>query len=202
MVVVEGGEKMSKSLGNVVSLPELLADYDPRAYRLLVLQSHYRSPLTVTDTTLRAAGQGVERLDALARRFPTGPGARGGGVLDEAALERFRAHMDDDLGTVQATAEMFDAVKAANTLADEGRLEEAGGLAAAVFEMCRAVGLDLDDGTVAEPDSPAHGLAAERDAARKRGDYAAADALRRQLRDEGWIVEDTPGGTVIRRGNG
>ncbi|MGH9125928.1 MAG: cysteine--tRNA ligase [Acidimicrobiales bacterium] len=206
MVVVEGGEKMSKSLGNVVTLPDLLAKFDPRAYRLLVLQSHYRSPLTVTDVTLRAAQQGVERLDALARRLSLGAGS--GAVADEASLARFRARMDDDLGTVQATAEMFEAVKAANTLADEGRLDEAAARAAAVFEMCRAVGLEVGATGVAGDDgagedvaaSVAAEMAARRDEARKAGDYAAADELRRQLQEQGWIVEDTPRGTVVRRG--
>ncbi len=212
MVVAEGGEKMSKSLGNVISLPDLLSRYDPRAYRLLVLQSHYRSPVTVTPKTLRSAQQGLERLDSLARRFPT---ARSAVVPDAVALDRFRAHMDDDLGTVQATAELFEVVRRANTLADQGQADQAAPLAAAVFEMCRAVGLDIGgttvqlagtlsvepalSGTVTTIDEGAAAMAAARDEARGRGDYAAADAIRIELQDDGWIVEDTPGGTVIRR---
>src|SRR6516164_9676405 len=69
MVVTEGGEKMSKSLGNTLSLLELLDAYDPRAFRLQVLQSHYRSPMTVTEATMAAAAAGVEGLDAFAREF-------------------------------------------------------------------------------------------------------------------------------------
>lgn len=199
MVVVEGGEKMSKSLGNVVSLPDLLERHDPRAYRLLVLQSHYRSPLTVTEATLAAAEQGMERLDALARRFPQAALAASAVAPDAVVLDRFRARMDDDLGTVQATAEMFDAVKAANTLADRGRMEAAATLAGAVYEMAGAVGLSLEAGGAAALDEEATALAQARDDARRRGDYAAADAIRAQLQAGGWIVEDTPGGTVIRR---
>ncbi|HEX3426234.1 MAG TPA: cysteine--tRNA ligase [Acidimicrobiales bacterium] len=199
MVVVEGGEKMSKSLGNVVSLPDLLERHDPRAYRLLVLQSHYRSPLTVTEATLAAAEQGMERLDALARRFPLAALAASGVAPDAAVLDRFRARMDDDLGTVQATAEMFDAVKAANTLADQGRMESASALAGAVYEMARAVGLSLGADGAPDLDEEATALAQARDDARRRGDYAAADAIRGELQAGGWIVEDTPGGTVIRR---
>jgi cysteinyl-tRNA synthetase len=217
MVVADGGEKMSKSLGNTISLPELLSRYDPRAYRLLVLQSHYRSPMTVSATTLAAAEQGMERLDALARRFPSAPSRA---AADAAAVDRFRQRMDDDLGTVQAFAGVFDAAKAANTLADQGRIEAALGQAAAVFEMCRAVGLELgrqetvhitgggsitsrghgimDAGGAAVGDD-ASALATARDEARRRGDFAAADALRARLQGEGWIVEDTPAGTVIRR---
>ncbi len=196
MVVAEGGEKMSKSLGNVVSLPDLLARYDPRAYRLLVLQSHYRSPMTVTQTTLSAAEQGMQRLDALARRFPD---AENGVVPDAPALNRFRERMDNDLGTVQATADLFDLVKRANSLADQGDMEAAAPLAGAVYEMGRAVGLDLGEGKSDELDDFARALAKARDEARSRGDYAEADAIRGQLQAGGWTVEDTPGGTVIRR---
>jgi cysteinyl-tRNA synthetase len=195
MVVAEGGEKMSKSLGNVISLPDLLERYNPRAYRLLVLQAHYRSPLTVTPKTLSSAEQGMERLDALARRFPD---ARTAVVPDAAALDRFQARMDEDLGTVQAIAELFDLVKRANTLADQGNVGAAQPLAAAVYEMCRAVGLEIGGSSVA-PGEDASAQAAARDVARRRGDYAEADAIRGQLQADGWIVEDTPEGTVIRR---
>jgi cysteinyl-tRNA synthetase len=106
--------------------------------------------------------------------------------------------MDEDLGTVQAFAGVFDAAKAANTLADQGDDAGAEAQAAAVFEMCRAVGLDIG-GDGAEVTGDASGLATARDEARRRGDFAAADALRARLQGEGWIVEDTPSGTVIRR---
>src|SRR6516164_4814339 len=62
----EDGEKMSKSLGNVISLSDLVSRYDPRAYRLLVLQSHYRKPMTASEATLTAAQNAIERLDAFA----------------------------------------------------------------------------------------------------------------------------------------
>jgi cysteinyl-tRNA synthetase len=198
MVVAEGGEKMSKSLGNVISLPDLLERYDPRAYRLLVLQAHYRSPLTVTATTLSSAQQGMARLDAFARRFPDAGNGGRGVVPDGAALDQFRERMDNDLGTVQATALMFDLVTRANTLADGGDVSAAAVVAAAVFEMGRAVGLEIG-GESATVGDDATARAAARDEARGRGDYAAADAIRAQLQADGWIVEDTPGGTVIRR---
>lgn len=195
MVVADGGEKMSKSLGNTISLPDLLSRYDPRAYRLLVLQSHYRSPLTVSATTLSAAEQGMERLDALARRFPE---ARRDVVADPAGIARFKECMDEDLGTVQAFAVVFDLVKAANSRADQGDSDGGATLAAAVFESCRAVGLELG-GERVEIGEDALALAAARDAARRRGDFAVADEIRGQLQGDGWVVEDTPAGTVIRR---
>jgi cysteinyl-tRNA synthetase len=189
----EDGEKMSKSLGNVISLSDLVSRYDPRALRLLVLQSHYRKPMTVSRATLTAAQNAIERLDAFARRFHDNVEP-----ADPAALAAFRERMDDDLDTVSATAQLFELVTRANALADEGQSAEAGALAAAVFEMSQAVGLSLG-GAAADVDAEAGALAAERDEARQAKDYARADAIRQQLVARGWIVEDTPRGTIIRR---
>jgi cysteinyl-tRNA synthetase len=195
-VVAEGGVKMSKSLGNVVPLPDLLARYDPRAYRLLVLQSHYRSPMTVSDTTMTAAERSLERLDGLARRFGA---ALEGIVADPAALERFSTRMDDDLDTPRATGDMFDLITQANAAADGGQVDHALALAAAVMEISGAVGLSATQPTL-DVDDEAAGLAAERDQARQQKDYARADQIRAQLEEKGWIVEDGPSGTVVRPG--
>jgi cysteinyl-tRNA synthetase len=194
MVVVEGGEKMSKSLNNFVTLGELLEHNDPRAYRLLVLQSHYRSPMTVTPPVLAAAAGGVERLDAFARRF-SGPAAAA--EPDQGALTRFRDRMDDDLDTPGALAVVFDTVSAAHSAADAGR-PEAAPLAAAVFSMAAAVGLSLGR-PEAEVDPEAQALAAERDQARQARDWSRADQLRARLVELGWVVEDGPEGTILRR---
>lgn len=191
MVTTEGGEKMSKSLGNTLSLPELLDAHDPRAFRLQVLQSHYRSPLEISESSLQANAAGVERLDAFAREFA---GARGGRA-DEEALERFRARMDDDLDTPGAVAVGFDLVREARA----ARGEEAAAKAAAVFEIFeQALGLPLRDKVGAAPPE-ALAKAIERDRARAERDWARADELRAELQADGWIVEDGPDGTTIRR---
>ena len=96
--VTVGGEKMSKSLGNFTSLRDLLDRSDPRAYRLLVLRSHYRSPIEVTPETIADAESGLARLDELARRFdlpaqlPAGrwSTARAVDDVDREAVDRFR----------------------------------------------------------------------------------------------------------------
>jgi cysteinyl-tRNA synthetase len=184
---------MSKSLGNVISLSDLVSRYDPRAYRLLVLQSHYRKPMSLNDATLTAAQHAIERLDAFGRRFESNAAP-----ADPAAIAAFRERMDDDLDTPSATAQLFELITRANARADAGQSAEAGALAAAVFEMSGAVGLSLG-GTATEVDEHAAALAAERDAARRKKDFARADALRDELVAQGWIVEDTPRGTIIRR---
>jgi cysteinyl-tRNA synthetase len=191
MVVVDGGVKMSKSLGNTMSLPEVLDRYDPRAYRLLVLQSHYRSPMTVSEDTLAAASRTIQRLDGFAREFA---GARGA-PADPEVVERFTARMDDDLDTPNAVAGVFVAIGEARAASGE----RARGLAAAVLELWEeALGLRLDGG-LGEIPPEARAKAAERDAARAGRDWTRADELRNELQADGYVVEDTAGGTTLRR---
>ena len=189
-----GGEKMSKSLGNITNLTDLLAAVDPRAYRLVVLQSHYRAPVEVTGATLDAASSTLAGLDAFARRVADLPAAG----AEAGALERFRAAMDDDLDTPRAMAEMLSLVRAANTALDAGDGNVAAAQAAAVAEMTNAVGLVLKGAGDEIPTEVAE-LVAGRDAARAGRDFAGADAIRDRLVALGWAVEDTPNGTRVHR---
>jgi cysteinyl-tRNA synthetase len=190
-----GGEKMSKSLGNFTTLTDLLATTDPRAYRLLVLQSQYRKPLEVTADTVDAATRALGTLDDFARRTADLPSA----APDAAALERFRARMDDDLDTPGVIADVAELRRRANALLDAGDTQGAVPLAAAVREITRALGLELRGG---EDDALPPDVAeqvAKRDAARAGKDWATADAIRADLEAQGWVVEDTPAGTRVHR---
>jgi cysteinyl-tRNA synthetase len=192
MVVDEAGEKMSKSVGNTLSLLEILDRYDPRAFRLHVLQSHYRSPMGVGPSTMAAASAALERLDAFAREFANARGA----PPDPGVLERFRERMDDDLDTPGAVAAAFEALRQARAGGSAAGRSDA--LAAAVFQVFgEALGLPLHHVVAAVPARVAE-LARERDAARAAKDWARADAIRAELQSEGWTVEDGPQGTVIR----
>ena len=121
--VMVGDEKMSKSLGNFTSLTDLLATADARAYRLLVLRSHYRSPIEVSVDTIADAERALARLDALARRFdlPVLAGPRfeeKGAEWASAAEELYRrvaAFLDEDLNTPPALGLLFEAVSATST---------------------------------------------------------------------------------------
>ena len=190
-VVDAEGEKMSKSLGNVTNLLDLLDKYDPRAYRMLLLQTHYRSPVKVGQDNIDASVKALAGLDSFAARS-----ASLSGTADAAVLERFAQIMDDDLDTPNAMAHVFDTVRRANTAIDAGNATAAS-LAAAVHEMCGAVGLVL--GSVAAVDDDAQAKAAALDVARTAKDFAKADALRVELQRAGWIVETTKAGTTLRR---
>jgi cysteinyl-tRNA synthetase len=191
-VVDAEGEKMSKSLGNVSNLLDLIEHYDPRAYRMVLLQSHYRSPVKITQDGIDAAVKALAGLDAFAARAAGVPPAD----PDPGVLDAFRAAMDDDLDTPKATALLFDTVRHANAALDAGD-ESAAALVAAVREIAGAVGLVL--GTVGEVDADARARAHALDEARAAKDFATADAIRAELQAEGWTVETTRDGTSLRR---
>jgi cysteinyl-tRNA synthetase len=198
-----GGEKMSKSLGNFTSLTDLLAKSDGRAYRMLVLRSHYRVPIEVTTETIADAERGLARLDGLARRLslsaPTEPVVFSGRTdLDDQSLQRFRELMDDDLQTPQALGLIFELIGEANTALDGGDTARAQKLGATVVALAGAMGLRVAEGG-AEIDEATLALAAQRDEARAAKDFARSDALRDELQAAGWVVEDTPEGTALRR---
>jgi cysteinyl-tRNA synthetase len=191
-VVDADGEKMSKSLGNVANLIDLLDIYDPRAYRMLLLQSHYRGPVSVNQDNINASVNALAGLDSFASRTAAVPA----GAADADVVARFRVLMDDDLDTPGATALLFDTVRRANAALDAGT-DDASGLVAAVFQICEAVGLELNTGGDVPPEAAAR--AAALDAARAAKDFAAADALRAELQADGWTVETTKAGTTLRR---
>ena len=189
------GAKMSKSLGNTMNLLDLADAYDPRSYRLLVLQAHYRSPMEVTATTAANAEAALGRLDAFARRTS--------GLTEASApedvLDAFRAAMEDDLDTARATDLLFRQVRDGNSALDAGDPERAAGAAAAVRMMAGVLGLELTEGG-GEDDVPAEvrELVERRQAARTARDFAAADALRDELAAAGWLVEDGAGAATVR----
>jgi cysteinyl-tRNA synthetase len=186
-----GGEKMSKSLKNFTSLTDLLAKVDKRAYRLLVLQAHYRSPIEVTPETLDAAVASLARLDTFARRTADLDGA--------AVLDGFIAAMEDDLDTPKAVAQLFTTVSRGNAALDAGDAAEATTASATVRTICSVLGLELDDGSDDEVDDATAALVLRRDAARAARDWPAADTARDDLVARGWVVEDTTDGTRIHR---
>jgi cysteinyl-tRNA synthetase len=190
-----GGEKMAKSLGNFTNLLDLVESTDARAYRLLVLRSHYRSPVEVTRASTDDAAAALRRLDAFARRVASTGLASA--PADPAAIAEFVRVMDDDLDTPAAVAQLFGLVTEVNTALDADDTARAATLAAVVSEICTAVGLVLDPGGSEVP-AEVLARAAERDQARADRDFATADAIRDALVADGWVVEDTAAGTQVR----
>lgn len=208
------GEKMSKSLGNVLLVRELRRQHDPMALRFFLLSVHYRNPINFSEELLAQAEVGLARLRTAVEnlRFALG-GAREGAVEPEVAeavstlRARFVAEMDDDFNTANAITVLFDAAREANQYVRRdamvrGSVQAFLDLFAELAE--EVLGLTLapqaeasgeDDSFVAEVER----LIAERQEARKRKDWATADAIRDRLNQMGVIVEDTPHGVRWRR---
>jgi cysteinyl-tRNA synthetase len=188
------GEKMSKSLGNFETLADVLDEYDPRAFRMLVLKTHYRRQMEVGPKELSDAQKDVDGLDALLRR------ARRANLPDVAPEEpdAFRAAMDDDFDTPAAVAVLQTLRRDANTALDDNRVDDAARLVATVRSLAGALGLELSD-TDGEVDRDVAALVERREQARADKDWAGADRIRDELLERGIQLEDTPNGTIWRK---
>jgi cysteinyl-tRNA synthetase len=191
-IVDEAGEKMSKSIGNVDNLLDLIDQRDPRAYRLVLLQAHYRQPVAVGPDRFTAAEAALARIDGVARRTN---GFATIAVPEHDTITAFRERMDDDLDTPGAMAIVFGAVTVINAALDAS--EDAGPMVGALREMLGAVGLDARVGEAVPGEVLVR--AQELDAARSAKDFATADAIRAELQAAGWVVETTKSGTTVRR---
>jgi cysteinyl-tRNA synthetase len=189
-----GQDKMSKSLGNLVSVEEALEHYSPDALRLYFLSSHYRSPLNYSDEGAAAMERSMERF-----RHALRPSDNTSDPLNAGPFqERFLAAMDDDLNTPQAIAVLFDLAREINRAREAGRsiseaqkaLRQWGGVLGLTFQER---GTNRNDQLAARPFIEL--LLTTRAELRKAKQYALADQIRDGLAEQGITVEDTPQGT-------
>jgi len=209
------GEKMSKSLGNFYTLRDLFGKgYKPSALRFALASVPYRKQLNFTFDGLQQAASSVERLRNFADRlkqgkFPAGK-QKGMAARIAKAAEEFDAGLSEDLNTARALAAMFDLVREANIAMDKGEFRHGDVPAAqeflAAFDKVFAVMEDNDGeklralgygGPESGPgDTEIDKLVAERNAAKKKRDFATADRIRKELADRGIIIEDAKDGSV------
>ncbi|MDP9207494.1 MAG: cysteine--tRNA ligase [Actinomycetota bacterium] len=204
------GEKMAKSVGNVVSPRELLAGHRGVVLRYALLGAHYRSPLEFSEEVLADAGASYDRLATFAtntaRALGDQDGSEAGGAAGPAGpsgwRDRFEAALDDDLNVPAALAVLFDLVAESNPLIaklEHGDTAVAGDLRdrfATFLALAARLGFTpLDDLPDPAAFRPVLTLLLDlREQARAARDFAVADAIRDRLAHAGIRVEDRPGG--------
>jgi cysteinyl-tRNA synthetase len=191
-----GAEKMSKSLGNLITIREALQKYSADGIRLFILGSYYRNPLTYSEIAIEAAEKGAERL----RQTLSGQGKTGGMKLEAGEhRRRFIEFMDDDFSSPQAIAVLFDLAREINRGSDEGKdtLEARGTLR----ELAGVLGMSLKETEKSAGDASQfiELLIATRKRLREAKQFQLADEIRNKLLEMGITLEDTPQGTVWKQ---
>ncbi|CAM3232697.1 cysteine--tRNA ligase [Sporolactobacillus spathodeae] len=198
-------EKMSKSIGNVILVHDLVKKYDPQVIRFFILSVHYRHPINFSDELLTDAVQAFNRIKTaaynLTHRLKDETVQKPDHAIEKIYRDRFAEAMDDDFNTANAEAVLFDIVRDAN-IALQDPDAPAGQLLAyrrVLYELSDVLGLKLNDSKAGILDKEVEALIERRQEARKAKDFKLADALRDQLSEAGIILEDTPQGVRWKR---
>lgn len=197
------GQKISKSLGNSITLRTLLdAGHDPIAIRWALRATQYRQPTNFSEDTLIAAKQSVQRVRDFRARLKTVRGETGSDLSDAIATceTTFSESLDDDLNISGALASVFDLIRTTNKHLDDDDVSEAGAQAALKLldGLDGVVGI-LGDAPEAETPQEILDLVQERQDARRAKDFARADAIRDELAEKGWVLEDSPDGPRVKK---
>ncbi|HVB95154.1 MAG TPA: cysteine--tRNA ligase [Nitrososphaerales archaeon] len=210
------GEKMSKSLGNFITLRDLVKQgWNPRAIRLFLIGAHYRDELNLTDSSMGQADATMKKVDQFYERLLLGQksAARGKASLAirpvKSLVRGFEQAMDDDLNTPKALAALFGFQRVVNALIDSKRLSRGdyklviGSLAKidevlGIMQFGQGSALVVEGPQRASDGSDIQALVDEREEARRAKDYPRADVIRGQLKERGVDVQDTPDGPVWR----
>lgn len=200
--------KMSKSLGNVLTVRRLTERYSPYDLRFFMLSAHYRNPLNFSETLLAQSSQGRQRLqeliENLGHALNVADATKGKSTCYQplvVARERFAAAMDDDFNTAGAIAALFELAREVNLYLKQGypyRRETVEDILQFFREADQILDI-IDFGSGQEMEEKIREAIAAREQARKDRDWATADQIREELSAKGIVLEDTPHGVRWKR---
>ena len=193
-------EKMSKSLGNSVTIPAFLKQYPAEVLRHFMLGSHYRSPVNYCETAISNSHAALQRLYTAIRDLPEAKAPQ-----EHPLKTAFYEAMQDDFHTPHAFSVLFDMARDINCLREKDQWQEAAALAALMRECGAVLGIVQQDanaflqqGTLSHDVAQIEGLIQARNDARANKDWAKADELRHELDAMGLVLDDTASGTKWR----
>ena len=190
------GEKMSKSLGNILSVGDMVKSFDPQIFRLFIFQTHYRSPVEYGEKSMLDSKKALQRLMELGQRLDVAENGKTGG--DDCLISyardmrrKFMRAMDDDFNTPKALAAIFEFVKKANPLLDEGRQNSKA--KEIYFDLVSVLGFEI---VCERHEKDILDLVELRNGHRMRGEWSQADRIRDMLKERGIILNDLADGTT------
>ena len=193
-------EKMSKSLGNFFTIREVLSQYDAESVRFFIIRAHYRSALNYSDAHLDDARQALKRLyTALANVATDGELAVAPVDWQESHAQRFKAAMDQDFGTPEAIAVLFELAAEINRTRSVQLAQQLRGLGSVLGLLQQKPQQFLQAGVATVGEAEVQQLIAERAQAKASKNFARADQIRKELAEQGVQLKDGPGGTTWER---
>tara|TARA_Y100000310_G_scaffold344932_1_gene460596 strand:- start:7667 stop:9067 length:1401 start_codon:yes stop_codon:yes gene_type:complete len=196
------GEKMAKSLGNFVTVQDFLKEHSPRVLRLLVLKTHYRSPIDYSEVMLLQAERELDRIDEFVDKLKTVRSSKNSLFDIKKFKKQVHAALQDDFNTPKAIAELFHIVKRGNALLEKQSLSKKQALAILAFlkEIDAVFGF-VFWGRKKQGEVPADvlKLLKQREIYRIERKWEKADELRKRIQQKGWVVDDTPTGSRLKK---
>lgn len=196
------GEKMSKSLGNYIEVPDLLAKYDVNSVRFFMVSTHYKSPIDFSEKNMDYAKNSLDRLNNFITELRSVKQGKDNNKVEDLikkTKEKFVESMDDDLNTAKALASIFDLAKKVNIFIKDKKISKEN--AESVLSFLKEINIIFDFMTFEEEKLPKKlmDLIQKREKARKQKNYKLADKLRKELKQKGIILEDTKEGVRWKR---
>ncbi|MBZ9578477.1 cysteine--tRNA ligase [Patescibacteria group bacterium] len=198
-------QKMSKSLGNYIEIPQALKEYSPRLVRFFIISSHYRSPLDFNKRAIRQVKKGLQRLDEFIDKLKNLKNKKNKKIYKKLILttkKEFGRYMDDDFNTPRALASIFKLINRGNLLLSQNKLasQDAKDILKFLKEIDQVFNFIFWQRPEKEK-SPKEilKLAKEREKYRQEKKWKKADEIRREIKKMGWQIEDTKKGPKIKK---